>query len=53
MIDKINENIAAINSNIEVLPKKTKKNIEKYQEYLEDSIKKYKFLGLKVVKNLI
>ena len=44
MIDKINENIAAINSNIEVLPKKTKKNIEKYQEYLEDSIKKYKFL---------
>ena len=44
MIDKINENIAAINSNIDVLPKKTKKNLEKYEEYLDDSISKYKYL---------
>ena len=44
MIDKINENIAAINSNYEVLPKKTKKNLEKIEEYLDDSINKYKYL---------
>ena len=44
MIDKINENISAINSNIEVLPKKTKKNLEKVQEYIDDSINKYKYL---------
>lgn len=44
MIDKINENIEAINSNIEVLPRKTKKNLEKVEEYLDDSISKYKYL---------
>ncbi len=44
MIEKINENIETINSNIEVLPKKTKKNLEKYQEYLDDCIKKYQYV---------
>ena len=44
MIDKINENIASINSNIEILPKKTKKNLEKYEEYLDDCIKKYQYV---------
>ena len=44
MIDKVNESIAAINSNIEILPKKTKKNIERYTEYLDDCIKKYQYI---------
>ena len=44
MIDKVNEAIETINSNIEILPKKTKKNLEKYTEYLDDCIKKYQYI---------
>ena len=41
MIDKLNEEIESVNSNIDVLPTKTKKNIEKYNEYIDECIAKY------------
>ena len=44
MIDKINESINTINTNIGILPKKTKKNLEKYEEYIDDCIKKYQYI---------
>jgi len=44
MIDKINENIETIISNIEILPKKTKKNLDKVNEYIDDTVKKFNFL---------
>lgn len=44
MIDKLNADIEKINSTLDILPKKTKKNLEKYESYLDDSINKYKYL---------
>ena len=41
MIDEVKHDIEVINANIKVLPIKTKKNKEKYVEYLDDNIKKY------------
>ena len=41
MIDEVKHDIEVINANIKVLPIKTKKNREKYLEYLNDNIKKY------------
>ena len=48
MIEKLNADIEKINSNLEILPKKTKKNVEKYEAYLDSSIKKYEYLLDKV-----
>ena len=48
MIDKLNSDIEKINSTLDILPKKTKKNLEKYNSYLDDSINKYKDLNQKV-----
>ena len=52
MIDKLNEDIAKINSNLDILPKKTKKNIEKYESYLDSSIEKYEYLLNKVKEEI-
>ena len=41
MINEINSDIESINSNIEVLPKNNKKNIEKYNEYIDQCLNKY------------
>ena len=41
MIDKLNEEIAQVNSNIDVLPVKTKTNIVKYNEYIDECLAKY------------
>ena len=35
MIDKINKDIENINSNLQILPKNSKKNMEKYNEYID------------------
>ena len=42
MINEINKDIESINSNIEVLPKNNKKNIERYNEYIDECLNKYK-----------
>ena len=52
MIEKLNDDIAKINSNLDILPKKTKKNIEKYNQYLETSIEKYTYLLSKVKEEM-
>ena len=44
MIDEIKSEIDAINSNIKILPTKTKKNKEKYIEYLDINIERYSAL---------
>lgn len=41
MIDNINEEIAKINDNILILPKKNKKDREKVVNYIDDTINKY------------
>ena len=52
MIEKLNDDIVKINSNLDILPKKTKKNIEKYNQYLETSIEKYTYLLSKVKEEM-
>ena len=52
MIDQINKDIENINSNIEILPKNTKKNIEKYNEYIDDCINKYTELSKEIRKEI-
>ena len=42
MIDKINAEIEKVNSNLELLPKNNKKNIEKYNEYVEECLSRFK-----------
>lgn len=42
MIDQLKKDIEVINSNLEVLPKNNKKNIEKYVEYIDEVLVKYK-----------
>ena len=42
MIDKINEEIEKVNSNLELLPKNNKKNIEKYNEYIDECLGRFK-----------
>ena len=42
MIDKLNQEIEKVNANIELLPKSNKKNIEKYNEYIDECIQKFK-----------
>ncbi len=41
MIDKINEEIEKINSNIDILPTNNKKNLEKYTEYVSKCLEEY------------
>ena len=42
MIEDIKHDIEVFNSNIKVLPNKTKKNKEKVLEYVDDNISKYR-----------
>ena len=42
MINDINTEIESINSNLEILPKNNKKNIEKYNEYIDLCLAKYR-----------
>ena len=41
MIESLNKEIEEINSNLSILPTDTKKNIERYEEYLNECISKY------------
>ena len=41
MIDSVNKDIEKINSDIEVLPKNNAKNIQRYNDYIEECIVKY------------
>ncbi len=41
MIDEINSEIEKIYSNIDVLPTNTKKNVEKYVEYVSSCLDTY------------
>ncbi len=52
MIDEIKADIENINSNIKILPTKTKKNKEKYLEYLDDTIYKYNELLLECTNEI-
>ncbi len=42
MIENLNQEIESINSNISVLPKNNKKNLEKYNAYIDEILAKYK-----------
>ena len=44
MIDKLNEEIEQVNSNIDVLPTNNKRNIVKYNEYIDECLAKYNSL---------
>ncbi len=52
MINKINEEIESINSNISVLPTNNKKNLSKYLEYVSENLKKYESLLDKCVTEI-
>ena len=52
MIDEIKSEIEAINSNIKILPTKTKKNKEKYLEYLDINIERYSNLLKECTKEI-
>ena len=41
MIEKLNEEIESVNSNIDVLPTTNKRNIKKYNEYIDECLAKY------------